>query len=175
MDYTNLKMSRSVVLFGASAALLFSPQNASACGLSWSPNPADALRSAEMSQRLAVVVFTGSDWSLKSAQLDQEVLMNVEFSDLFSQAFALANADFPQRQKPAPELLAETTALATKHNITRFPTLLALRPDGTEFGRIEYTGEPVQEMIQRVTEWQQTYQKELLARGTKVMVIQPAN
>ena len=175
MDYMKLKMSHPAVLLGASVTLLFAPQNAPACGLSWSPNPADALRSAEMSQRLAVVVFTGSDWSLKSAQLDQEVLMNVEFSDLFSQAFALANADFPQRQKPAPELLAETTALATKHNITKFPTLLALRPDGTEFGRIEYTGEPVQEMIQRATEWQQTYQKELLARGTKVMAIQPAN
>lgn len=36
-----------------------------ACGLAWSPTVADALRGAGLTSRLAVVVFTGSDWSAK--------------------------------------------------------------------------------------------------------------
>jgi len=133
---------------------------AAACGLAWSPNPSDALRSAQLTNRLAIVVFTGSDWSRSTAQLDQEVLMNVEFTDFAVRHFALANADFPQRSRPAEELLKENSALAAKHRITKWPTLLAIRPDGTEYGRIEYSGETAFDLLSRLESWQTRYQAE---------------
>lgn len=129
----------------------------SACGLAWSPNPSDALLSAKLTGRLAIVVFTGSDWSKATAQLDQEVLMNVEFTDFASRHFALANADFPQRRKPEAALLAENSALAERHKINRWPTLLALRPDGTEYARIEYNGENAFDLLRRIESWQKQY------------------
>lgn len=146
---------------GASFAFAMSTiATVDACGLAWSPNPSDALKSAALTGRLAIVVFTGSDWSLKSAQLDQEILMNVEFTDFAVLHFALANADFPQRQQPAADLLAENSALATKHKITRWPTLLALRPDGTEAGRIEFSGQTPAEMIRLLEDWKQKHEAE---------------
>lgn len=138
-----------------------------ACGLAWSPNPSDALKSAELTGRLAIVVFTGSDWSLKSAQLDQEILMNVEFTDFAVLHFALANADFPQRQQPPAELLAENSALATKHKITKWPTLLALRPNGTEAGRIEFSGQTPSEMIRLLEAWKQKHEAETSASANR--------
>jgi len=142
-------------------ALLMIPVGpAAACGLAWSPNPSDALRSAQLTNRLAIVVFTGSDWSRSTAQLDQEVLMNVEFTDFAVRHFALANADFPQRSRPAEELLKENSALAAKHRITKWPTLLAIRPDGTEYGRIEYSGETAFDLLSRLESWQTRYQAE---------------
>lgn len=138
--------------------LLGSLGHACGCGLAWSPNPSDALRSAKLTDRLAIVVFTGSDWSRGSAQLDHEVLMNVEFTDFAARHFALANADFPQRNLPAKETLAENTDLAARHKITRWPTLLALRPDGTEFGRIEYAGENAFDLLRRLEGWRDAYQ-----------------
>ncbi|GAA5116433.1 hypothetical protein JIN84_18985 [Luteolibacter yonseiensis] len=149
--------SRSIV---ASVLLLASVGQACACGLAWSPNPADALLSAKLTNRLAIVVFTGSDWSRSTAQLDQEVLMNVEFTDFATRHFALANADFPQRNLPAKELLAENTEFASRHKITKWPTLLAIRPDGSEFGRIEYGGENAFDLLKRLEEWQARYQTE---------------
>lgn len=153
----NSKRRLSVWFLALSAASL---GQVCGCGLAWSPNPADALRSAELTGRLAIVVFTGSDWSRGSAQLDQEVLMNVEFTDFAARNFALANADFPQRQRPAEELLAENTEFATRHKISKWPTLLALRPDGTEFGRIEYAGEDAFELLRRLEGWHSTYDSE---------------
>lgn len=141
-------------IFALACAFL---QGASACGLAWSPNPSDALNSAKLTGRLAIVVFTGSDWSRGTAQLDQEVLMNVEFTDFASRHFALANADFPQRGRPTEELLKENTDLATLHKITKWPTLLALKPDGSEYGRIEYNGESASELLQRLETWQSAY------------------
>ncbi len=129
-----------------------------ACGLAWSPTPSDALLSAKLTGRLAIVVFTGSDWSRATAQLDQEVLMNVEFTDFAARHFALANADFPQRGKPEAVLLAENSKLAEQHKITRWPTLLALRPDGTEHARIEYNGEDAFSLLRRIESWQKEYQ-----------------
>lgn len=135
-------------------SLLHVPRSAEACGLSWSPSVKDALNNARLTNRLAVVVFTGSDWSPRSIKLDEEVLMNAEFGDAFMQYFALVNADFPQRPALEPALLAEQTAVATKYDIRAWPTLLALRPDGTEFARLEYTGQPAAEMIRLIGQWQ---------------------
>src|SRR4051794_26764385 len=107
VDICTMKIS---TLFPPAAAvlLLFSSaviQSATACGISWSPTVEDALRGAVLTQRLAVVVFTGSDWSAGSLKLDRDVLMNPEFGDFFVDSFVLVNADFPQRLEiPAPQL-----------------------------------------------------------------------
>ncbi len=144
----------------AAVLLLFSSaviQSATACGISWSPTVEDALRGAVLTQRLAVVVFTGSDWSAGSLKLDRDVLMNPEFGDFFVDSFVLVNADFPQRLEiPAPQL-EENTRVATAHRITKWPTLLALRPDGTEYARLEYQGETAEEALRVVKKWREAF------------------
>ena len=167
LDPKQLKSYRSINLMPfrmiAGVALFIVSSAASmACGLNWSPTASAALASANVTNRLAVVVFTGSDWSVGCARLDQEILTNLQFSGPFSGNFVLANADFPQRHRLAPALLAENTALATRYKISRWPTLLALRSDGSEFARIEYAGENVSEMTRRIETWSRDYQAEII-------------
>ncbi|MCW1916385.1 thioredoxin family protein [Luteolibacter sp. GHJ8] len=124
-----------------------------ACGIAWSPTIKDALADAAITKRLAVVVFTGSDWSARGLKLDETVFMNAEFADRFMKNFALVNADFPQRKPPAPELLAENTSWATRLGIKSWPTLVALRADGTEFARLEYKEESAPEVLAITESW----------------------
>ncbi len=134
---------------------------ASACAIAWSARPADAFQSARDDGRLTIIAFTGSDWSLQSVKLDQDVLMNVEFTDFARMHFSLANADFPQRRQPSTEeWLQENISMGTRHRIEKWPTLLAIRPDGTEFARIEYAGETASGLLRRLQAWQQDYQAE---------------
>lgn len=154
MNFTRRLRLHVSVAFFATAGM------ASGCGLSWSPSVEDALANAQASKRLAVVVFTGSDWSPRSFKLDEEVLMNAEFAERFERYFALTNADFPQRTPPAPQVLASNTAAATKYQIKAWPTLLALRPDGTEFARIEFSNQPVAQLIETIDQWESQYARE---------------
>src|SRR5580692_5957572 len=128
----------------AAAALLGGVAHAS--GITWASTLQDALTSAAVSNRPVVLVFTGSDWSPRSIKLDQEIFSNTGFANWFGDSFSPCNADFPQRRPLPDATLAENTALAMKFNVKHFPTLIALRPDGTEFARLEYNGESLPQM-----------------------------
>lgn len=149
----------TLLISGVSAALL-SGSSANACGIAWSPTIKDALSDAALTKRLAVVVFTGSDWSARGLQLDETVFMNPEFADQFMKNFALVNADFPQRKIPSPALSAENTSWATKLGIKSWPTLVALRADGSEFARLEYSGEPAPDVAAILGKWLESHGNE---------------
>lgn len=134
--------------------------HSNACTQGWSLTLDAVLEDARASRRLAVVVFTGSDWSARSLRLDQQVLMNPEFSDLFSKHFALVNLDFPQRNRLELSVMKTNARIATKYEITKWPTLLALRPDGTEFARLEYDEESVSAVTALITDWQSRFAQE---------------
>jgi hypothetical protein len=135
----------------AAAALLGG--QALACGFTWEYTLQDALTSAALWNRPVVLVFTGSDWSPRSIKLDQEIFSNTQFANWFGDSFSPCNADFPQRRPLPDATLAENTSLAMKFNVKHFPTLIALRPDGTEFARLEYNGESLAQMTAIVKSW----------------------
>ena len=138
-------------------AIGFSSERAEACGFTWEYDLKGALESATLWSRPAVLVFTGSDWSPRSIKLDQEVFSNTAFANWFGDSFSPCNADFPQRRPLPDAALAENTALATKFKIKHFPTLICLRPDGSEFARLEYKGETVAQMTEIVKGWREHF------------------
>jgi len=138
-------------ILAAIAALLGG--EARACGFAWEYTLQDALTSAVLWNRPVVLVFTGSDWSPRSIKLDKEIFSNTTFANWFGDSFSPCNADFPQRRPLPDATLAENTALAMKFNVKHFPTLIALRPDGTEFARLEYNGESLARMTDIVKSW----------------------
>lgn len=144
-----LLMSAGFILLGQSIL--------HACGIAWSPTVKDALSDATITKRLAVVVFTGSDWSARGLKLDETVFMNPEFADAFMKQFALVNVDFPQRKAIDPVLLAENSAWAAKLGIKSWPTLVALRADGSEFARVEYQEETAAELSAITAGWQKAH------------------
>ena len=128
-----------------------------ACGFTWEYDLKSAIESANLWSRPAVLVFTGSDWSPRSIKLEQEIFSNTAFANWFGDSFSPCNADFPQRRPLPDAALAENTALATKFNIRHFPTLIGLRPDGSEFARLEYKDETVEQMLTIVKGWREHF------------------
>jgi len=142
---------RRFAILAAAAALLGGQVRA--CGFTWEYTLQDALTSAALWNRPVVLVFTGSDWSPRSIKLDQEIFSDTKFANWFGDSFSPCNADFPQRRQLPDATLAENTSLAMKFNIKHFPTLIALRPDGTEFARLEYNGESLAQMTTLAKSW----------------------
>lgn len=154
MDFPRLRLKLSGMILTAMAA---AASLSHACSDGWSLSLDEALKDAASGQRLAVISFTGSDWSPGSVKLDESVLMNPAFSDFAVKHFALANADFPQRKTPAAATMETHTAAATRYKIRHFPTLLALNADGTEFARFEYKGESAAAVTAVLDGWQQRF------------------
>jgi hypothetical protein len=143
---------RRFAILAVAVAALFGGE-ARASGFTWENTFQDALNSATLRERPVVLVFTGSDWSPRSIKLEQEIFSNTEFAAWFGKTFSPCNADFPQRRPLPDATLTENTSLAMKFNVKHFPTLVALRPDGTEFARLEYNAETLAQMTAIVKSW----------------------
>lgn len=100
-----------------------------------------------------LLLFTGSDWSLRSVTLDKELLENQTIEKILETSFILMMVDFPQRVKLASEQQRANTALAEKFQVSHFPTLISLRSDGSEIGRLEFHAATVESMAKILHDW----------------------
>ncbi|GAA5134419.1 hypothetical protein GCM10023213_06110 [Prosthecobacter algae] len=99
------------------------------------------------------MLFTGSDWSLRSVTLDKELLENQAIEKILETSFILMMVDFPQRVKLVATQQSANTALAEKFQVSHFPTLISLRPDGSEIGRLEFHSATVDSMTKTLNGW----------------------
>ncbi len=92
--------------------------------ISWAPSEAAAFKAAKASGKLVMVDFY-TDWCYWCKELDKNTFPAPKVVEL-------------SRSLVAVKLDAEKNglALAEKHGVDAFPTILFLRPDGTEFSRI---------------------------------------
>lgn len=123
--------------------LLFEVGVAQACNLPFEPNVESARVKAAKRQCPVLVLFTGLDWSPRSIALDKRLLEHAVIEGLIERSFVPVLVDFPQRVKLSADLQRINLALAEKHEVTHFPTLIALSQDGEEIGRLEYQEETV--------------------------------
>lgn len=104
----------------------------------WSDDFAQSAASARESDRLLLVNFTGSDWCVWCHRLRDEVFNTTPFANYAQEALVLVEVDFP-RTKALPEAVQQRNrALADKYHVTGYPTVLLLKPDGEEVGRVGY-------------------------------------
>lgn len=107
----------------------------------WQTRLADAKAEAKQRQLPLMVLFTGSDWCPYCIHLEAEVFKSKEFEAFASKA-VLVKLDYPRKQDRSPEKLAANKGLADlmtlkdQHQITGFPTVLWLSPDGKELNRV---------------------------------------
>ena len=92
---------------------------------------------AKSTQRPLLLAFIGTDWSISSLKLDREVLDQAEFADS-KYNFLLCKLHFYQTRERSPETLRQNEELATRYTVQDFPTVVVLRPDGREIGRLGY-------------------------------------
>ncbi len=82
-----------------------------------------------------LVDFTGSDWCPPCKALHAELLSKPSFEQRAGEAFVLVSLDYPSR-KPQPADLKERNAVhKDTYAIRGFPTLIAMTPEGVEYGR----------------------------------------
>lgn len=136
------------------ASCLLVTGSLNAHGLGFFTNPNEAAAYALVKDSLVLVFFTGSDWSPLTHELDVKVWDDAAFAAHLNDTHALLNADYPQRTKLTTKQRENLRALAERHRITHFPTILALTPELAEVGRHEYRGESSAQVMEKLKEWE---------------------
>jgi len=109
-----------------------------ACEASDDTNYLTAVERAKALNRPLLLAFLGTDWSMTSLKLDREVFDQPAFADDNKYPFLLCKIHFYQNQERLPEVVKQNQDLAEKYGVDQIPTILVLKPDGTELGRLGY-------------------------------------
>lgn len=121
------------------AALLAAAASASAAD-GWLPDLDEGFDQARRTGKHLLVDFTGSDWCPPCQALDRDLLSKADFRRDAGAEFVLVSLDFPRRKAQAADLRARNRAYAEQYGVRGYPTLIAMTPDGTEYGRrVGYT------------------------------------
>ena len=126
-------MKRLLMFAGA---LVFLCSDAAAT--EWLTDLPAAMARAQKENKAVLLDFTGSDWCGWCMKLRAEVFDTLEFGAYAAGNLILVEVDFPDRKKISTEQLNANYALATKHGITGYPTIVVLSSDGRVLGRTGY-------------------------------------
>jgi uncharacterized protein YyaL (SSP411 family) len=98
---------------------------------SWLTSVPDAKAQAKKENKLVLLDFTGSDWCGWCKKLDAETFSKPAFADYAKKNLVLVEVDFPHAKALSADLKAANKALKEKYEVTGFPTLVVMKPDGT--------------------------------------------
>lgn len=117
-------------------------------GQIWLDDLTQAQSQAKTGNKLIFVNFTGSDWCPGCQNLRSSVLDTVEFARFAKDSLVLVEIDFPRRKPQAEAECQANEALAVKHQIEAFPTVLVFDAEGRELKRqVGYRGEETKEYV----------------------------
>lgn len=106
-----------------------------------------AMKEAATLNRPIFALFTGSDWCPWCIKLHSEILETETFKKFANDNLVLFVADFPRKKKISDELRKQNKALATKYEVSGFPTVLLLNTAGTVIGKTGYRSEGTDKYI----------------------------
>jgi protein disulfide-isomerase len=109
----------------------------SAADLNWLTSVPQAQVLAKTQNKLVLLDFTGSDWCTWCIKLDNDTFSKPEFADYANKNLVLVQLDYPDKKKLPANLTAANAALAAKYKIEGYPTVIAMKPDGTVVWRID--------------------------------------
>lgn len=105
----------------------------------WTPDLNTALEQAKKEKKMVLVDFTGSDWCSYCIQMKKNVFSKPEFIKKASTKYVLVELDFPRGN---PELANKNKPLASKYEITGFPTIILMDAEGKVTERFTATQYP---------------------------------
>lgn len=126
-----------LILALALAACLVAADGAKA-GPTWHTDLAAATALAAKEKKPLLVDFTGSDWCGWCIKLKKEVFDTPEFAAWAKDKVVLVEIDFPRQKAQADAVKQANIALAQKHGVEGFPTIVLLDAAGKELGRLGY-------------------------------------
>jgi protein disulfide-isomerase len=126
------------VLILATVVLLGVQQEAVASKRMWTEDYDSALTQAAKENKYVLVDFSGSDWCGWCIKLDEEVFSERKFEKYAKENLILVMVDFPRESNQSAEQTAANKALAKKHGVRGYPTVLILNPKGEVVKRTGY-------------------------------------
>lgn len=121
------------------------PTQAAARKASWIANGDAALKEAKELNLPVLLLFTGSDWCPPCMRLEREVFEKKAFKDFADKHLVLQIADFPRRKKLPQRQQTANQALAQKHGIRGYPTMVLLDAKGERIAQFGYGGQSAAE------------------------------
>ncbi len=122
----NVRVMISFAVPSLAALALVAPSLAS---VAWQTDLPAAQEKAAAEGKKVLVLFTGSDWCPPCIALKKNILSQPSFEAYAQEHFVLVELDFP-RKPASPNALAANKKLQRKYNVSAFPTMLALSPEG---------------------------------------------
>jgi len=122
-------------MLGIGAA--FALWTAGAADLTWQTDLPKALTQAKTENKLVLLDFTGSDWCPPCKLLEENTFSQPEFGAYARTNLVLVQLDYPNSKPQPADLKAANADLAKKYGVLGFPTVIALKSDGTVLGRVE--------------------------------------
>lgn len=141
-----MKIKVLIVLGAAIAAFVwlhgqrakFHEKMGGAASVAWLTDAPAAFARAAKENKPVLMDFTGSDWCGWCQRLDKEVFSTVAFATYAKKNLILLKVDFPRSLKQTDSEKQQNQALGAKYRIEGYPTLVLVRADGTERGRLGY-------------------------------------
>jgi protein disulfide-isomerase len=116
--------------------------------LPWLTDIQTAQDQAKAQGKLIFVDFEGSDWCTGCIEMHREIFPTKKFAAYADTNLVLMEVDFPENKDLPPELKKKNDAMEKKYNVEGVPTMLLLKADGTEIGRLGYEpGESLDELL----------------------------
>ncbi len=126
-------MKRLLLFLGIFALLPFSSS-----ATEWLTDLPTALARAQKEKKVVLLDFTGSDWCGWCMKLKAEVFDTMEFGAYAAGNLILVEVDFPRRKTLGTQQLIANEQLASKYDITGYPSIVVIDPNGRELGRCSY-------------------------------------
>lgn len=104
----------------------------------WTTNYEAAMAQARKQNAKVFLFFTGSDWCGWCKRLDAEILSTEKFKTYAGKNLILVKLDFPHSIPQTDAVKAQNEALAQKHQVSGFPTVIVLNSSGKTVGSLGY-------------------------------------
>ncbi len=129
---------RTLLLVLAISTWISVPTVSCAEAAAWITGCKAASARAADTKRPILADFSGSDWCEWCMKLKREVFDTPEFTAWAQRSVVLLDVDFPKSNTLTDAQQKENQALADKHGVDSFPTVILMAADGTEIGRLGY-------------------------------------
>jgi protein disulfide-isomerase len=107
----------------------------------WNANGEAVLKEAAELNLPILLLFTGSDWCPPCMRLEREVFEKEPFKEFANEHLVLQIADFPRRRQLSQSQQRANRALAEKHGIRGYPTMVLLDSKGERIAQFGYGGQ----------------------------------
>lgn len=106
--------------------------------LNWTHDFAAASARAKDEGKLVLLNFTGTDWCVWCHRLRDEVFLTPPFAAYAASDVVLVEVDFPRNKKLPPEVEKQNKELDERYEVSGYPTVILVTPEGRELGRTGY-------------------------------------